>query len=54
MYGTTEILYFKIYNYTKQISKMNKENKIFIKQRKKKQKFMIILSPIYENDLRKF
>jgi len=46
MYGTTEIIYFTIYNYLKKNEIPKK--KVFVKQKKKKH-FVMSLSPIYEN-----
>lgn len=50
MYGTTEIIYFTIYNYLKK-NEIPKKEKVFAKQKKKKKKkhFVMSLSPIYEN-----
>lgn len=48
MYGTTEIIYFTIYNYLKKNEIPKKKEKVFAKQKKKKH-FVMSLSPIYEN-----
>ena len=53
MYGSTYILYFKIYQYMKQMSKkeenQKKRMKVFVKRKRTRQKkFAITLSPIYE------